>query len=55
MIIFVIPLPGTPVPPSKPFSPPKKKESDVKEETVEEDGLYYGELDHDQMEYQEVI
>ncbi|GBP91872.1 Protein bric-a-brac 1 [Eumeta japonica] len=28
--------------------------SDVKEETVEEDGLYYGELDHDNMEFNEM-
>lgn len=36
----------------------KKRKSeergDIKEETVEEDGLYYGELDHDNLEYNEV-
>ncbi|KAL4712231.1 hypothetical protein ACJJTC_011092 [Scirpophaga incertulas] len=36
---------------------PKKRKSDdaadVKEETVEEDGLYYGELDNENMEYNE--
>ncbi|RVE52236.1 hypothetical protein evm_003155 [Chilo suppressalis] len=35
---------------------PKKSKSEertVKEETVEEDGLYYGELDNDNMEYNE--
>lgn len=35
----------------------KKRKSeergDIKEETVEEDGLYYGELDHDNLEYNE--
>jgi hypothetical protein len=56
--------PGTSQQPPKPSSPPaqtngpKKRKSedraDVKEETVEEDGLYYGELDNDNMEYNEV-
>ncbi|XP_063372303.1 protein bric-a-brac 2-like isoform X2 [Cydia amplana] len=31
----------------------KQDETEVKEETVEEDGLYYGELDHENMEYNE--
>ncbi|XP_063392442.1 uncharacterized protein LOC134677926 [Cydia fagiglandana] len=31
----------------------KQDEAEVKEETVEEDGLYYGELDHENMEYNE--
>ncbi|XP_022122465.1 protein bric-a-brac 2 isoform X2 [Pieris rapae] len=31
----------------------RERGSEVKEETVEEDGLYYGELDQDHMEYQE--
>ncbi|XP_047513330.1 protein bric-a-brac 2-like isoform X3 [Pieris napi] len=31
----------------------RERGSEVKEETVEEDGLYYGELDQEHMEYQE--
>ncbi|XP_041971215.1 protein bric-a-brac 2-like isoform X2 [Aricia agestis] len=31
----------------------RERAHEVKEETVEEDGLYYGELDHDQLEYHE--
>ncbi|CAH0601986.1 unnamed protein product [Chrysodeixis includens] len=30
-----------------------EERADIKEETVEEDGLYYGELDHEHMEYNE--
>ncbi|KAG7295703.1 hypothetical protein JYU34_021992 [Plutella xylostella] len=45
----------TPQPPTKPSNGPSKKRTDsaVKEELVEEDGLFYGELDNDQMDYHE--
>lgn len=51
--------PGTtPQPQKQPTNGPKKRKSEesseVKEETVEEDGLFYGELDNDNMEYNEV-
>ncbi|CAK1546554.1 unnamed protein product [Leptosia nina] len=39
--------------PKKRKSEERERNSDVKEETVEEDGLYYGELDQDNMEYNE--
>lgn len=32
----------------------REHKPEVKEETVEEDGLYYGELENDHMEYNEV-
>lgn len=49
------PTPQKSVSPPTPNGTKKKEESpDVKEETVEEDGLYYGELDNDHMEYNEV-
>ncbi|XP_062531309.1 protein bric-a-brac 2 isoform X3 [Bombyx mori] len=45
------------IPQSSPNGPKKRKSedlaADVKEETVEEDGLYYGEMDNDPMEYNE--
>ncbi|XP_075988886.1 uncharacterized protein LOC142984897 isoform X1 [Anticarsia gemmatalis] len=60
------PTPPKPAAPTPPLNPPpqhtthngtKKRKSeeraDIKEETVEEDGLYYGELDHDNLEYNE--
>ncbi|XP_053621810.1 protein bric-a-brac 2-like isoform X3 [Plodia interpunctella] len=43
-------------PPNTTNGPKKRKSeerSEVKQETVEEDGLYYGELDNDNMEYNE--
>ncbi|XP_048487935.1 uncharacterized protein LOC105395183 [Plutella xylostella] len=46
----------TPQPPTKPSNGAGKKrtpDSAVKEELVEEDGLFYGELDNDQMDYHE--
>lgn len=45
-------------PPTTATKGTKKRKSEerpeVKEETVEEDGLFYGELDNDHMEYNEV-
>lgn len=70
MINYILPGPSAqPKPPTTtpPLNPgpqltqhngTKKRKSeeraDIKEETVEEDGLYYGELDHDNLEYNEV-
>ncbi|XP_046975771.1 protein bric-a-brac 2 isoform X3 [Vanessa cardui] len=39
--------------PKKRKSEEREKNPEVKEETVEEDGLYYGELDNDHLEYNE--
>ncbi|CAH2056044.1 unnamed protein product, partial [Iphiclides podalirius] len=39
--------------PRKRKSSDRERNPDVKEETVEEDGLYYGELENDNMEYNE--